>query len=63
MTRKHFIRAAEIVRTLVEVHNINSFAAPLIADAFIELFRAYNDRFDADRFLQACGLVEKGSTK
>jgi hypothetical protein len=30
----------------------------LVASKFIELFRASNDRFDEQRFLVACGLVD-----
>lgn len=42
----------------------NTYAAPGVravqtAEAFIQLFTAFNDRFDQQRFLQACGLVEK----
>ena len=59
MTRRHFIRAAEIVKAMVDADNINSKSAHLVADAFIDLFSAYNDRFDTDRFLIACGLQEK----
>ena len=58
MTKKHFERAAEIVKM---------WDAPVeragLAEAFILLFRAYNDRFDTTRFLQACGLVEQPAKK
>ena len=54
MTKKHFIRAAEIVAGYYDRSQ-----ALLVAGAYIELFRAYNDRFDTDRFLTACGLKEK----
>ena len=33
------------------------------AEAFILLFRAYNPRFDEQRFLQACELVDKSAKK
>lgn len=66
MTRRHFIRAAEIVRVIHKgcwefpesfneddaVDRLN--AARIAADAFETLFRTYNDRFDRDRFLAAC---------
>jgi len=32
--------------------------ACIVAEAFILLFRAFNPRFDKQRFLVACGLVE-----
>ena len=55
MTKKHFERAAEIVKM---------WDAPVeragLAEAFILLFRAYNDRFDTTRFLKACGLSNEG---
>ena len=56
MTKKHFIRAAELVKSRVDAGHIDGPA--VIADAFVELFSAYNDRFDRDRFLVACGLQE-----
>lgn len=51
MTKKHFIRAAEIV-TDISDRDI----ALIVASRFIQLFSAYNDRFDRQRFLTACGL-------
>jgi len=61
MTKRHFIRAAEIVRSMhYQLPGENSRTrAEVVASAFIKLFRAYNDRFDTDRFLNACGLQEK----
>lgn len=74
MTKQHFIRAAEIVREILEGLWTNDAPvwasgirhvdiqkytrAVLTAEAFITLFRAYNDRFDEQRFLVACGLVD-----
>ena len=59
MTKKHFIRAAEIVNGLLvstEAAHAHQVARQ-VADAYIELFSAYNDRFDRQRFLVACGLA------
>ena len=66
MTKKHFIRAAEIVQgylvggySPIEYSNVEIKQQRLLmAEAFIELFSAYNDRFDFQRFLVACGLAE-----
>ena len=54
MTKQHFIRAAEIVYA-----NGHSMTARAQAEGFITLFQEYNPRFDEQRFLVACGLVEK----
>lgn len=56
MTKRHFIRAAEIVADIEDRK-----LALQVASYYIQLFRAYNDRFDTDRFLTACGLIEKGT--
>lgn len=56
MTKRHFIRAADIVDNLRKYNT--PCDASVVATAFIELFSAYNDRFDTQRFLVACGLVE-----
>ena len=77
MTKQHFIRAAEIVRSIRvgdRTMALPSWAEPYssafaddgryaraiqTAKAFLLLFKEYNPRFDEQRFLQACGLVEK----
>jgi hypothetical protein len=93
MTKKHFRRAAEMVRGILEgdwTHEPPSWfngkvygqpgyeagdayydASPndagannltravQTAEALILLFRQSNDRFDEQKFLEACGLVEK----
>ena len=59
MTKQHFIRAAEIVKSVHE-HNTptqNAIAA-IVAEKFYNLFKEYNPRFDQQRFLVACGLVD-----
>lgn len=55
MTKKHFVRAAEIVREDVGYNEYKQ----IVAKAFIQLFSTYNDRFDTARFLAACGLGDK----
>jgi len=57
MTRKHFVRAAEIVRSYVESADFEiTRHARYIADAYVNLFSEFNPRFDTQRFLTACGL-------
>ena len=77
MTKKHFERAAEIVKAILEGHwttelpnwapsyclqgNAHDIYDPTravqTAEAFLLLFKEYNPRFDQQRFLVACGLV------
>jgi hypothetical protein len=52
LTKKHFIRAAEIVRSL------RPESAPIVANSFVRLFEEFNPRFDHQRFLIACGLID-----
>lgn len=79
MTKKHFIRAAEIVRSIHSGHwsrdlpgystyeverlgrstHVTDFErATLTAEVFIILAQEFNPRFDTQRFLVACELVE-----
>lgn len=51
MTKKHFIRAAEIVRDIEDRQR-----ALNVASYFLVLFREFNERFDTARFLKACNL-------
>ena len=53
MTRKEFVRAAEIARLHTLPHRIS------IAGAFAQLFESAT-RFDRARFFIACGLDESG---
>lgn len=48
MTKKHFIEAARIVTRTPANHR------KAVQAAYIELFRAFNSRFDVDRFNDAC---------
>lgn len=58
MTKKHFEYAANMVK--------NSKASErdkyVMADAFVELFMEFNDRFDKERFLKACEFKGKRYT-
>ena len=56
MTKKHFERAAAIVRELQFFQGVGTDKAQVVADAFVELFSGDNPRFDRGRFLKACGL-------
>jgi ABC-type sulfate transport system substrate-binding protein len=47
LTKKHYIRAAEICR---EVYG----GDPKVTQAFVDLFLDDNPRFDTDRFRAAC---------
>jgi hypothetical protein len=53
LTKKHFIRAAEIVRAMVDAKNPH---AGYVASAFEYLFSEYNPRFNRQCFLIACGF-------
>lgn len=57
MTKKHFEYAAEICRkTYAPKHEEKARAAK--AHAFVELFSAFNPRFDRERFFEACNVPE-----
>src|ERR1035437_863746 len=74
VTKKVFIRAAEMVRSirdgnwtneppswadsLLDYHIPSKARAVQTAEAFLQLFKEYNPRFDQQRFLMACGLVD-----
>ena len=86
MTKMHFQRAAEKVKSILDGHWINDLPpwasndyghfietstttsgnippeyvrAVWTAEAFVSLFRDYNPRFNEQKFLQVCGLVEQ----
>ena len=75
MTKQHFIRAAEIVKSIrdgdwtdempswAEKYRASGYFARdraiQTAEVFLLLFKEYNPRFDETRFLVACGLIEK----
>ena len=56
MTRKDYIKAAEIARWQFSHGEAKVFIG--IREAFVELFRGDNPRFDVERFRAAC--EEKG---
>jgi hypothetical protein len=57
MTRKDYVSTAEILDTLVATTEGEAFDAVLDAiDAFADMFAKDNERFDRNRFLNACGI-------
>jgi hypothetical protein len=59
MTRRHFIRAAQIVRSYVDSADSDiPRHARHVGEAYISLFSEFNPRFDTQRFLVACGLAQ-----
>lgn len=56
MTRKHFERAAEIVREMRD-ENTTERERYTVASAFAVLFSGYNPRFDVSRFFAACEVT------
>lgn len=52
MTKKDYIKAAEIVRQ-DSIKNGDIFSK-LMENSFVKLFREDNPRFDESRFRQAC---------
>ena len=77
ISKMHFIRAAEIVKSIrvgdwtmeppswiTEQPEGFEYVTRYVravqtAEAFLLLFKEYNPRFDEQRFLIACGLIEK----
>ena len=60
MTKKHFVKFAEIIRAQASREN-DLFAqqnAGMMAFALCDYFADVNPRFDRDRFLTACGLAK-----
>jgi hypothetical protein len=59
MTRKDYVATAEILDVLVATATDESMPDILDAvDAFAEMFKKDNERFDRTRFLNACGVYE-----
>lgn len=50
MTKKHYIKAAEIVKHVPGEYRL------IVAEAFVTLFLGDNPRFNKNRFMEACGL-------
>jgi hypothetical protein len=53
MTKKDYIRAAEIIRAA----EMTKHERALMVSAFCELFRGDNPRFDDARFIAACDPI------
>lgn len=51
MTRKHFIAMANEIAQMPD-----RASARIAAEAFAQVARAVNSRFDTQRFLTACGV-------
>jgi hypothetical protein len=59
MTKKHFERAARIIKFITPTFENRM----LLAKAFADYFTEENPRFDRERFMAACGLEpDKKST-
>jgi len=56
MSRKHYEKAAEIVRIYRQPGGGDNWRA--VRNAFEALFAGDNPRFDVERFRQACGDVD-----
>lgn len=54
MTKKDYIKAAEIVK----FHQGSKTVKVALAHAFVEFFKGSNPRFDKERFLTAAGIGE-----
>ena len=52
LTRKHFERTASLIRTT----GINDADRLKIAREFSNMYAEENPRFDAERFIKACGF-------
>ncbi len=49
-SRRHYQKIAEVIRTLKEPH--------IVAAQFIYALKYDNPKFDSDRFLRACTIVD-----
>lgn len=54
MSKKHFEAAARYVR---EYQHWGPGEREVVVEAFVAVFRQFNDRFDVSRFRQACGVA------
>jgi hypothetical protein len=52
MSKKDYIRAAEIVKDIARFTSVEHASA--VRQAFSRFFRGDNPRFDQDRFIEAC---------
>ena len=56
MTKKDYIKAAQIVSDAKWDAQVKPGERQRLADAFVRLFQGDNSRFNRDRFLEACQL-------
>ncbi len=54
MHKRHYEKAAKIVRDLPRNSPIQENEAALVRECFVQLFSGDNPRFDRDRFREAC---------
>jgi len=54
MSRKDYIAIARILKKCK--HGISTASQAKLADELCELFLTDNERFDSEKFLEACGL-------
>ena len=54
MSRKDYIAIANIIRKCK--HGISTASQAKLAQEFCELFLFDNERFDSEKFLEACGF-------
>jgi hypothetical protein len=54
MTKKHFEAAAAYVRRLRDLGPSDRPDLQSVEDAFVDVFRQFNGRFDVERFRAAC---------
>ena len=57
MSKKHFEAVAALIKSTIE-NNRNNHEAQVdtLIDGLVELYQKENPRFDATRFLNACGF-------
>jgi len=58
MTRKDYVKTAEILKGFSEEIHPNVFED--LVEEFAQFFMSDNDRFDKARFEKACGIDELG---
>jgi hypothetical protein len=56
MTKKDYIKAAEIVANTKWDSKVKPAERQRMADAFVRLFQGDNPRFNKERFMTACEL-------
>ena len=56
MSRKHYRAVAEILKNYSEDYPIDSVGFKSMVTEFADMFLADNDRFDRNKFLEACGV-------